>query len=530
VSVIAAPRRARARVTSTPKFSAHFRLLMGGSFISMLGSRVSSIAYPLLVLALTGSAADAGWASFFALAPSVVVYLPAGALVDRWDPRKAMLRSELGRGAVIMIIVALYGAHFVGIVGLVTLVIGLIGLAAVEQSLAVFSELAERRFARSLVEPSQLVPALASSEARTHMVILVGRPLGGLLFGLGRILPFLADAVSFAFTAGALTFIGRSQTGGGQKRAASLCLRHEMADGFRWLRTHRFAEIALLLTAGTTLISQALIMVFFAEAHAGHMPAIAIGIVLAASGAGGALGSAVASRLIRRIKNSRLEHCLLQIQMWIWAVMFIVLWCWGSLSFLVMAAVMAVMGLTGALGNIEVDTFVVRHAETMLARVMSVDRLASLVALALGPPLGAFLFAQFGTEGAIAALLVITMILLLVAAPTLQRALRGTPHPASNGGSPGGITEHDDGTRADGNPTAHLDAQARPGWDIRIVRVHLDPPFGRRPGGGDDEVEGLPPGVHQDQEVVIEEERAIRGPVRIVGSVEVERQGQSAGV
>ena len=99
MSVITASSRARAK-TSPRRFTANFRLLMGGSFVSMLGSRVSSIAYPLLVLALTGSAADAGWASFATLAPSVLAYLPAGALIDRWDPRKALLRSEMGRGLV----------------------------------------------------------------------------------------------------------------------------------------------------------------------------------------------------------------------------------------------------------------------------------------------------------------------------------------------------------------------------------------------------------------------------------------------
>jgi hypothetical protein len=100
VSVITASNRARAK-TSPRRFTANFRLLMGGSFVSMLGSRVSSIACPLLVLALTGSAADAGRASFATLAPSVLAYLPAGALlIDRWDPRKVMLRSEMGRGLV----------------------------------------------------------------------------------------------------------------------------------------------------------------------------------------------------------------------------------------------------------------------------------------------------------------------------------------------------------------------------------------------------------------------------------------------
>lgn len=277
------------------------------------------------------------------------------------------------------------------------------------------------------------------------MVILVGRPLGGLLFGLRRILPFLVDALTFAVAVGALTLIGRRQTGGRQERPASLHLSREIAEGFRWLRTHRFAEIALLLTAGTTLISQALIMVFFAEAHAGHMSAIAIGVVLAASGAGGAFGSAVASRLFRHF-----EHHLLQIQMVIWTVMFFMLYVWGSLSFLVMAGAMAVMGLTGALGNIELDTFVVRNAKTMLARVTSLDRLTSLTALALGPPLGAFLFAQFGVKDAILSLLLVTLTLLAVAF-TLRRTLPGNPRPESTGYTSGGIREDDNGAWADGD-------------------------------------------------------------------------------
>jgi predicted MFS family arabinose efflux permease len=454
VSVITGLRRARA-TTSPRRFSANFRLLMGGSFVSMLGSRASSIAYPLLVLALTGSPVDAGWASFAALAPSVLAYLPAGALIDRWDPRKAMLNAELGRGLAILGIVTLLALYHIAVIELMFLVIGLVALAIIEQILAVFSGLGERRFATSLVKPSQLVPALARSEARTHMVILVGRPLGGLLFGVRRVLPFLVDALTFAVAVGALTLIGRRQTGGRQERPASLHLRREIAEGFRWLRTHRFAEIALLLTAGTTLISQALIMVFFAEAHAEHMSAIAIGVVLAASGAGGAFGSAVASRMFRHF-----EHHLLQIQMFIWTVMFFMLYLWGSLSFLVMAGAMAVMGLTGALGNIELDTFVVRNAKTMLGRVTSLDRLTSLAALALGPLLGAFLFAQFRVKDAILSLLLITLTLLVVAF-TLRRTLPGNPRPESTGGTSRGIREDDNGAWADGD--AVTGAIGRPG-------------------------------------------------------------------
>lgn len=429
----------------------NFRLLMCGSFVSMLGSRVSSIAFPLLVLALTGSPVVAGWASFAALAPSALVYLPAGALVDRWDPRRAMLYSELGRGAAIAILVALLMLHRVSVVELVV-------VAAIEQILEVFSVLAERRFARSLVKPEQAASALARGEARTHMVVLVGRLLGGLLFGLARILPFIVNALSFTVTAFTLIIIGKRQAFSRQDRSVSRHLGHEIGEGFQWLRLHLFAGIALQLTAGTTLIGQALMMIFFADAHARHLPPITIGIVLAASGAGGALGSAAASRLFRHF-----EHYLLQIQIWIWAVMLIMLVVWGERSFLVMAAAIAVMGLTGALGNIDLDTYLVRKAGTMLARVMSVDRLTSLCAVALGPPLGAILFAQFGIRIAIFGLLLITIVLLVVAFIALPPALRRDSAKRLASVASGPAREDNDRARADGDAVTGAGRRGGPG-------------------------------------------------------------------
>lgn len=164
-------------------------------------------------------------------------------------------------------------------------------------------------------------------------------------------------------------------------------------------------------------------MIFFSEAYLQHLHPVTIGIVLAASGAGGALGSAAASWLFRQV-----EYALLQIQMLVWTVTFAVLFFWGGRSFLFMAGAMAVLGLTGALGNIALDTFVVRHAaETMLARVMSVDRLTSLGALALGPLLGGILFQQFGTQHALLGLFVIAGSLLTVPAIALSAALRRSP-------------------------------------------------------------------------------------------------------
>src|SRR6185437_15078202 len=136
-----------------------FRRVLRASSISMLGSHVTTIAYPLLVLRLTGSPFAAGCVAFAATAPGILVHIPAGALIDRWNPRRAMIFSEFGRGVAIATVAA-------------TIALGramvplLIAVAIIEGVLEVFSGLAERRYVGSLVERSQVSSALVRIEAR----------------------------------------------------------------------------------------------------------------------------------------------------------------------------------------------------------------------------------------------------------------------------------------------------------------------------------------------------------------------------
>src|ERR1700730_19189940 len=68
-----------------------FQLLWGGQAITLLGSRTSKIAYPLLVLAMTGSSAKAGIAGFAAMLGYLLFPLPAGGLTDRHDRKRFMI-------------------------------------------------------------------------------------------------------------------------------------------------------------------------------------------------------------------------------------------------------------------------------------------------------------------------------------------------------------------------------------------------------------------------------------------------------
>src|SRR4051812_29416038 len=81
-------------------------LLWSGQVVSTVGMRVSALAYPLLVLAHTGSALQAGVVGFAQGLPFLVLYLPAGALVDRLDRKRVMIVADAVRAGVLLTVVA----------------------------------------------------------------------------------------------------------------------------------------------------------------------------------------------------------------------------------------------------------------------------------------------------------------------------------------------------------------------------------------------------------------------------------------
>ena len=71
-----------------------FMLLQGAQLLSSGGSQMTAIAYPLLVLALTGSPAKAGLVAFARLLGMALFALPAGLLADQWSRRQLILRND----------------------------------------------------------------------------------------------------------------------------------------------------------------------------------------------------------------------------------------------------------------------------------------------------------------------------------------------------------------------------------------------------------------------------------------------------
>lgn len=155
--------------------NANFLLLWSSAGLSMMTTRAAGVAYPLLALALTGSAATAGWVAFAATVPDLVLYLLAGPLVDRWNWRRTMLICEAGRALAVGSIAL---SIFVGKLSIAQIV----AVAFVEGSFGVLYKASEQVAVKGVVSEAHLTSALAANETRTHAALMAGRSLAGMFF------------------------------------------------------------------------------------------------------------------------------------------------------------------------------------------------------------------------------------------------------------------------------------------------------------------------------------------------------------
>jgi MFS family permease len=201
-----------------------FLLLWAGQSVSMLGSRASAIAYPLLVLAVAHSPAEAGLAGFAATLPFLVLQLQAGVWLDRWDRRRTMIAVDVVRFATL---VAVASATATGVIT----VPEIIAAAFVEGCMSALFMAGEQAALAHVVAPQQVPDALARNEARSRGATLAGPPLGGLLFGLARAAPFAFDAATYAVSVFTLAGVRREFQGEREPAANRRSVWHEMRAG-----------------------------------------------------------------------------------------------------------------------------------------------------------------------------------------------------------------------------------------------------------------------------------------------------------
>lgn len=270
-----------------------FLALWTGQAASALGTSISGLAYPLVILAVTGSPTLAGVGASVLAATAFVVRIPAGVVVDRVDRKRLMLACDAGRLVAVgsLALSAAAGRLVIGHIPVVAVVEGTLGsLFAPAEAVAV----------RRVVEPSQVRDAVARNEARQQLAGLVGPSIGGALLGWGRALPFLADALSYAVSFAAVATV-RTPLTPADPRPMRRPLREELLQGLAWLWTQRFLRFVVVWLSGAGVLFTSLGLVTLVLARDLGATAAEIGLMFTVTGSGGLLGALAAPRLLRRI-------------------------------------------------------------------------------------------------------------------------------------------------------------------------------------------------------------------------------------
>ena len=269
-----------------------FMLLWTGQIISSVGSMMTFIALPLLVLEVSRSPRQAGLALTFFSAPYFFLALPAGALVDRWNRKYVMILCDAGRAITLgSLPVALFLGH---------LTLAQLYLAALlTGTLFVFFNVAEPAALTQVVSKEQLSSATARNEIIEPGSALAGPPLSGALFQLWRGLPFAVDAVSYAISAISLLFIRKEFQA--VRPAAPLDLRSGISQGLSWLWRHRLIRFVALLTGGANFVFSGTFLVVIVLARSQHAPPPTIGAIFSIAAVGGLLGALVSVHVQRRL-------------------------------------------------------------------------------------------------------------------------------------------------------------------------------------------------------------------------------------
>lgn len=275
-----------------------FRMLWIGQVLSDLGSQFGALAYPLLILALTRSPVIAGVVGTVTSVAAFAVRLPAGALSDRLDRRRTMIVCDGVRTVVLGGLAACVVAHVITWpVVLVVAVIDRVGDT-------IFSP-ASTAALPGVVADAQLEAAWAATEARQFTASLAGPALGGLLYSLGRAVPFIGDTISYGVSVLTSTQM-RGTFAAPEASPDRRGLWHEAFEGVRALwRTAVLRAVIIQAPLINFAFTGVIFTVILAMRHHGTS-ATTIGLTEAAIMVGGLAGAIWAPRIQGRFTLSQL--------------------------------------------------------------------------------------------------------------------------------------------------------------------------------------------------------------------------------
>ncbi|ROP35585.1 MFS transporter [Saccharothrix texasensis] len=273
-----------------------FQALWSSEAFAAVAKETAEIAYPLLILATTGSALYAGVVGSAQLITASVMSIPGGTLADRVDRRLLLAGCNLVR----VLLLALFSVLIFTENTNMPIIFAIAVTSAVCFGL---SQPAGMAAIKALVPPSQLTQATAQNQIRYFGATVAGPPIGGALFAVARAFPYLAAALSFLIST-ALLLLVRKPMQSEESRAAKE--KGGTAEGFRFLFKQPILRPLIIWIMGSNMAftHSGVFLALIATAQGRGASESFIGATLAVAGLGGLFGSLIAGWVFRKFKPS----------------------------------------------------------------------------------------------------------------------------------------------------------------------------------------------------------------------------------
>ena len=365
----------------------YFALWVGHT-VSQFGTYIAFLTIPLLVLHIheatgTGSTLDFSIAYALETAPTLIVGLLGGVLLDRWPLRPVMVAADLIRASAFFYLAATIGQYGTGTVFVMAFLIG---------SLTTLFDGALYSMIPALVPRDRLSDANSLVTASIQANFALGPLVAGLMAVAfaGPAVGLFVNGVTFVISAISLNWVGRvAHHRDPDEEKASIFT--EAANGIRYIWSEPRLRITTIAAAIPNFVmgfieATFVVLAFFVLGAANEGQ---VGILLSAMGVGGVVGALIAPRITRKLGLGRTLVLGMAIAgVGLFLVMFTT---YGPLAIALQVGWMIGVSVI----NIPMATIRQHYAaESMLGRVITASRAIGWATVPIGALVGGWLGAD----------------------------------------------------------------------------------------------------------------------------------------
>ena len=276
-----------------------------GDTVGLLGGSVAQMAVPLVIIGVSGSSALAGTIFSIATLVDVLMMVPAGVITDVLDRRLLVSAMALCQ-------LLIYGVVIESLITGVGILWTLVIAIPVIEVFDTIGSVSLDAMLKTIVDAKDFPSAVSLQQGRSAAISMGGAPLGGWMYAVNRVWPFLGAV--FGQTVTLLTVVGlrhidfhphRMHRGSASNGGWIQWLRFAW-QGFRVLFTipalGPMTITAMVVNLGFTGVMQTLIYSWTLT----KVSPVAIGMIATGSTAGVLLGSVVSGPLVRRLPAGKL--------------------------------------------------------------------------------------------------------------------------------------------------------------------------------------------------------------------------------